>query len=226
MTLSNRLTPAGAAVGVEWQTSLAPVPYLAAMGEMEARVAAIIAGQAPELVWLLEHPALYTAGTSADPDELVEPGRLPVFETGRGGRYTYHGPGQRIAYAMLDLRVRRRDLRAYVHTLEEWIIRALADLGVRSERRAGRIGIWVARADGREDKIAAVGVRVRHWVTFHGIAINLNPNLSDFAGIVPCGIREHGVTSLADLGARATMADLDAALKANFRVFDTLAQSE
>lgn len=226
MTLSNRLTPAGAAAGVEWQTSLAPVPYPTAIAEMEARVAAIIAGQAPELVWLLEHPPLYTAGTSADPSELVEPGRLPVFETGRGGRYTYHGPGQRIAYTMLDLRARRRDLRAYVRALEEWIIRALADVGVRGERRGDRIGIWVARADGREDKIAAVGVRVRHWVTFHGIAINVNPNLADFAGIVPCGIREHGVTSLADLGARVTMADLDAALHANFDVFDTLAQTE
>lgn len=230
MTLINRLTPAGPAAAVEWRTTVAPVPYPAAMAEMEARVGAIIAAQAPELVWLLEHPALYTAGTSADPLELVEPGRLPVFETGRGGRYTYHGPGQRIAYAMLDLRTRRRDLRAYVHTLEEWIIRALADLGVRGERRADRIGIWVSRPakgpGGREDKIAAVGVRVRHWVTFHGIAINVNPNLSDFAGIVPCGIREHGVTSLADLGVRATMADLDAALQANFGVFETLAQTE
>ena len=155
-----------------------------------------------------------------------DPDRLPVFETGRGGRYTYHGPGQRIAYTMLDLRRRGRDLRAYVRALEEWIIRALAELGVRGERREGRIGIWVARGGGREDKIAAVGVRVRHWVTFHGIAINLNPNLADFAGIVPCGIREHGVTSLADLGVGAGLSDLDAALTRTFTVFDALGQAE
>lgn len=224
MTLINRLTPA--ATGVEWLTSQAPVAYPTALAAMEARVAAILAGQAPELVWLLEHPALYTAGTSADPTELVDPDRLPVFETGRGGRYTYHGPGQRIAYAMLDLRRRGRDLRAYVSALEEWIIRALAELGVRGERREGRIGIWVARGGGREDKIAAVGVRVRHWVTFHGIAINVNPNLADFAGIVPCGIREHGVTSLADLGVGAGLSDLDAALARTFDVFDALGQAE
>lgn len=225
MTLINPLTHTELLGGPEWRRSNGPVAYPQAMAAMEERVAAILAGEAPELIWLLEHPALYTAGTSADPAELVEPGRLPVFESGRGGRYTYHGPGQRIAYVLLDLRHRRRDVRAYVGTLEEWIIRALADLGVRGERRTDRVGIWVVGPDGRENKIAAVGVRVRRWVTFHGIAINVSPKLADFDGIVPCGIREHGVTSLAALGVTATMDDVDTALKRNFAAFDALDQA-
>ena len=223
MKLSNELKPTARTVA--WETSQGLVPYPEALARMEARVAGIVAGQAGELVWLLEHPPLYTAGTSADPAELLAPDALPVYPSGRGGRYTYHGPGQRIAYVMADLRQRGRDVRAYVQGLEEWIIRSLADLGVRGERREGRIGIWVADGAGgvarhaplRGDaKIAAVGVRVRHWVTFHGIAINVDPDLLGFAGIVPCGIREHGVTSLAALGVGATMADLDAALRRNF----------
>jgi lipoyl(octanoyl) transferase len=201
---------------VEWRISDQPVPYPEAVAEMEARVAAIHAGDAPELVWLLEHPALYTAGTSANPADLVDPGRFPVFESGRGGQYTYHGPGQRVAYVMLDLKRRGPDIRAYVHDLEEWLIRTLAGFVVRGERRCGRVGIWVERGNGREDKIAAIGVRVRHWVTFHGIALNLDPDLSHFEGIVPCGIREHGVTSLWDLGLTPTMADLDCRLMASF----------
>jgi lipoyl(octanoyl) transferase len=191
------------------------VTYPDALARMEARAAGIVAGRAGELVWLLEHPPLYTAGTSADPAELLAPSALPVYATGRGGRYTYHGPGQRIAYVMADLRRRGRDVRAYVRGLEEWIIRALADLGVHGERRDGRVGIWVER-DGREAKVAAVGVRVRHWVTFHGIAVNVSPDLAHFDGIVPCGVRDHGVTSLAALGNPATMADVDAALRRHF----------
>jgi lipoyl(octanoyl) transferase len=182
---------------------------------MDARAAAIRETGAPELVWLLEHPPLYTAGTSAQAADLLDP-RFPVHRSGRGGQYTYHGPGQRVAYLMLDLDRRGRDVRAYVTRLEAWIIAALAELGVTGERRAGRVGIWVARAGGREDKIAAIGVRVRRWVTLHGISINLAPDLGHFSGIVPCGVREHGVTSLADLGITASMADLDAALKRTF----------
>ncbi|RAU23270.1 lipoate-protein ligase B [Paramagnetospirillum kuznetsovii] len=201
---------------VEWRISDHPVDYLDAVAEMEARVAAIRAGTAPELVWLLEHPPLYSAGTSADPRDLVDPERFPVFESGRGGQYTYHGPGQRVAYVLLDLKRRGPDVRAYVHALEEWIIRTLDRFVVKGERRCGRVGIWVDRGNGREDKIAAIGVRVRHWVTFHGIALNLDPNLSHFEGIVPCGIREHGVTSLWDLGLTPTMEDLDCALMSTF----------
>ena len=201
---------------VAWHISDQTVPYLEAVAAMEARVAAIRAGTMPELVWLLEHPPLYTAGTSADPADLVDPTRFPVFESGRGGQYTYHGPGQRVAYVMLDLKRRGPDVRAYVHHLEEWLIRALARFAVKGERRAGRVGIWVDRGGGREDKIAAIGVRVRHWVTFHGVAINLDPDLAHFQGIVPCGIREHGVTSLWDLGLTPTMADLDCALMGSF----------
>jgi len=200
---------------VEWQSSDAPVAYPAALAAMEARVAAIRAGRAPELVWLLQHPAIYTAGTSAMPNDLLDPTRLPVYRTGRGGQYTYHGPGQRIAYAMLDLRRRGSDLGRYVRDLEEWTIRALARLGVAGLRRPGRVGIWVAGASGREDKIAAIGVRVRHWISFHGVSINLDPDLGHYAGIVPCGIEASGrlgVTSLAALGSGAAMADLDAAL--------------
>jgi lipoyl(octanoyl) transferase len=200
------------ATAIEWRTSDNAVDYLAAVGEMERRVTAIRSGFATELIWLLEHPSLYTAGTSARDAELLEPGRLPVHRTGRGGRYTYHGPGQRIAYVMLDLRRRGQDVRCYVHQLEEWIIRALARFGISGERRAGRVGIWVARG-GQEDKVAAIGVRVRQWVTYHGIAINVDPELENYRGIIPCGIAGHGVTSLARLGVEATMKEVDLALQ-------------
>jgi lipoyl(octanoyl) transferase len=187
---------------------------------MEQRVAAIRAGTAPELIWLLQHPPLYTAGTSARAEELLEPGRFPVYRAGRGGRYTYHGPGQRVVYVMLDLARRGEDVRCYVHHLEEWGIRILARFGVAGERREGRVGIWVRSGDS-EAKIAAIGVRVRRWVTYHGMAINIDPDLDHFRGIVPCGIAEHGVTSLAALGIPATMAEMDAALRETFgRVFD------
>ncbi len=206
------LFPPGA---VEWRRSDAPVAYPEAVAEMESRVEAILAGDAPELIWLLEHPPLYTKGTSADAAELLD-ARFPVFETGRGGRFTYHGPGQRVAYAMLDLRVRGRDVRQYVRNLEAWVIGALARFGVQGEARPDRIGIWVVDGNGREAKIAAIGVRMRRWVSFHGISLNVNPNLEHFSGIVPCGISDFGVTSLAELGIGATMADVDAALKASF----------
>jgi lipoyl(octanoyl) transferase len=206
---------------LEWRISDDPVPYPEAIEAMEARVAAIHAGRAPGQVWLLEHPSLYTAGTSAKPADLLRPDRFPVHPTGRGGQYTYHGPGQRVAYVMLDLKQRGPDLRRYVQDLEEWIIRALARFNVRGERRAGRVGIWVARPCGREDKIASIGVRVRHWVTFHGVSINLDPDLEHFSGIIPCGVESgegspFGVTSLHDLGILAAMPELDAALKASF----------
>ncbi len=209
---------------VEWITSPGLVPYETALTEMEARVAAIAEGRAGEAIWLLEHPPLYTAGTSARAEDLTDPDRFPVHVAGRGGQYTYHGPGQRVAYVMLDLNRRGRDVRAFVHRLEDWIIRALAEFNVRGEIREGRVGVWVVRpekaanADGtaREDKIAAIGVKLRKWVSFHGISINVEPDLSHFDGIVPCGIREHGVTSLVDLGLPVTMADVDAALKATF----------
>ena len=183
---------------------------------MEARVAAIAAGAAAEQVWLLEHPPIYTAGTSARDDDLVDAGRFPVFRTGRGGQYTYHGPGQRVAYVMLNLARRGGDVHAYVSGLERWLIGVLADLGVHAETRKGRVGVWVARGGGREDKIAAIGVRVRRGVTYHGVSLNVSPNLTHFDGIVPCGIREHGVTSLADLGVTAGMAEVDAAMRAQF----------
>jgi len=201
---------------IEWRTSEAPVDYPTAVAEMERRVAAIRAGRATELAWLLEHPPLYTAGTSARAEELIDPGRLPVYRSGRGGRYTYHGPGQRIVYLMLDLRLRGQDVRCYVHHLEEWIIRVLRGFGVYGERRDGRVGIWVAQPSGIEAKIAAIGVRVRQWVTYHGVALNIDPELENYRGIVPCGISEHGVTSLAALGTRATMQDVDAALRSTF----------
>ncbi len=201
---------------VEWRTSERPQAYPEAVAAMEARVAEIRAGRAPELVWLLEHPPLYTAGTSADDADLVDPGRFPVYRTGRGGQYTYHGPGQRVAYVMLDLQRRGGDLRRYVCDLEDWLIRALARFNVKGERREGRVGIWIARDAGREDKIAAVGVRVRRWVTYHGIALNVDPDLGHFEGIVPGGVREHGVTSLVDLGLPVTLADADVALRAAF----------
>jgi len=201
---------------VEWRTSRDPVPYPEAVAEMERRAAAIRAGDATEMVWLLEHRALYTAGTGADERDLLLPDFLPVYRTGRGGKLTYHGPGQRVAYVMLDLQRRGGDLRRFVRDLEEWIIRALARLGVRGERRAGRVGIWVAQPGGGDAKIAAIGVRVRRWVSYHGISINVAPDLTHYRGIVPCGIAEHGVTSLAVEGAAADMAALDAALRATF----------
>jgi len=201
---------------VAWSVSRRPVGYLEAVAAMETRVAAIRAGLAPGHVWLLEHPPLYTAGTGARPEDLLVPGRFPVFTSGRGGRYTYHGPGQRVAYVMLDLRARGADLGAYVRTLEEWIIVALRRFGVVAGRRAGRVGLWVARGDGQDDKIAAIGVRVRRWITFHGVAINIEPDLEHFAGIVPCGIREHGVTSLRALGLATSMAEFDQALRQAF----------
>jgi lipoyl(octanoyl) transferase len=220
--LSGRLT---GDAEVEWRVAQGLTAYPAAVALMEARVAAIRAGEAPELVWLVEHPPIYTAGTSARQSDLID-ARFPVFKTGRGGQFTYHGPGQRVAYAMLDLRHRTPDVRAFVHGLEEWLIRALAALGVKGERREGRVGIWVARGE-REDKIAAIGVRIRHWVTFHGVSLNVSPDLSHFSGIVPCGIRKHGVTSLADLGVKTTMADADVALRAAFEgVFGPLHDAE
>ena len=202
---------------VEWRISTIPVDYEPAVDEMEARVAAIRAGVAPELVWLLEHPPLYTAGTSARDQDLLDPRGLPVHRTGRGGRYTYHGPGQRIAYVMLDLAARDRDVRCHVHRLEEWMIRTLARFGIKGERRDGRVGIWVERPGGEEEKIAAIGVRVRRWVTYHGVALNVDPELEHYRGIVPCGIAEHGVTSLRALRVGATIAEVDAALRATFR---------
>ncbi len=204
--------------GVEWVVAPGLTPYPDAVAAMERHVAAIRDGQANERIWLVEHPPLYTAGTSARPSDLLDAERFPVFETGRGGQYTYHGPGQRVAYAMLDLRNRGQDLRAYVRGLEAWTIATLARFGVAGERREGRVGIWVAHKDGREDKIAAIGVRVRHWITYHGLAINVTPDLAHFQGIVPCGIADAhlGVTSLADLGIGADMADLDTALRESF----------
>jgi lipoyl(octanoyl) transferase len=204
---------------IEWRISDSPVPYPEAVRTMEERVAAIRAGTARELVWLLEHPPLYTAGTSARAVDLLQPDRLPVYASGRGGQYTYHGPGQRVAYVMLDLKRRKPDLRRFVHDLEEWIIRTLACFNVRGERRDGRIGIWVAQPGGREDKIAAIGVRVRHWVSYHGIAVNLDPELEHFTGIVPCGIAPgagFGVTSLHNLGLLISTAEFDAALRGAF----------
>lgn len=204
---------------LEWRVSDTPVDYAEALEFMEKRAAAIRDTGAPECVWLLEHPPLYTAGTSADGADLLDE-RFPVYATGRGGEYTYHGPGQRIAYAMLDLKRRGPDVRAYVRDLEEWVIRTLAGFNVRGERREGRPGVWVRRTDigapAREDKIAALGVRIRRWVTLHGVSINLEPDLTHYGGIVPCGIREHGVTSLADLGITATMPELDMQLRQSF----------
>jgi lipoyl(octanoyl) transferase len=209
------------AADIEWLIEDRRVAYPEAVAFMERRVAEIRAGKAPETVWLLEHPPLYTAGTSARPEDLLEPERFPVYRTGRGGQYTYHGPGQRVAYVMLDLKARGGDVRAFVHDLETWLIATLARFNVVGERRPGRVGIWVARGrsgapDAREDKIAAIGVRVRRWVSYHGVALNVDPDLSHFSGIVPCGVREHGVTSLVDLGRPVTLADVDVALRAAF----------
>ena len=207
---------ATAARAVEWSVAEAPVAYPDAVAAMEERVAAILARQAPEQVWLLEHPPLYTAGTSARADDLLDPQGMPVFKSGRGGQYTYHGPGQRVAYVMLDLAGRgRMDLRCFVRDLEQWLIETLAEFGIAGTRRRGRVGIWV-EAGGGEAKIAAIGVRVRRWVTFHGVSLNVAPDLAHYRGIVACGIREHGVTSLAALGVEARMEEVDRALRRNF----------
>ena len=207
------------AAPVGWAVSADYVPYPAAVAAMEARAAAIADGTAGELIWLLEHPPLYTAGISAKATDLIEPDRFPVFESGRGGQFTYHGPGQRVAYVMLDLTKRGRDVRAFVAALEAWIIDALAAFNVTGELRDGRVGVWVERKGAgwsREDKIAAIGVKLRKWVSFHGISLNVEPDLSHFSGIVPCGQTEHGVTSLVDLGLPVTLDEADAALKASF----------
>jgi lipoyl(octanoyl) transferase len=203
---------------IEWRASDRLVPYPEALAFMEERAAAIRLGAARECVWLLEHPPLFTAGTSADPSELFNPLGLPVFQAGRGGRYTYHGPGQRVGYLMLDLDRRGRDVRCLVHALEGWIIESLADLGVAAHRAPGRIGIWVGEGAG-EEKIAALGIRVKRWVTLHGFSINVAPDLAHFAGIVPCGIADHGVTSLAKLGKQIPIGGVDAALKRQFPAF-------
>jgi lipoyl(octanoyl) transferase len=219
---------------VEWRVEPGLVDYDDAVAFMEQRATDIRDRAAPELVWLVEHRPLYTAGTSAQAQDLIEPDRLPVYKTGRGGEYTYHGPGQRVAYVMLDLKRRREDVRAFVAALEDWIIGALAAFNVKGERREDRVGVWVARpekpllADGRpaEDKIAAIGIRLRRWVSFHGIALNVDPDLSHFAGIVPCGVNGHGVTSLVDLGLPVTIDDADGALRAAFvAVFGPVAEA-
>lgn len=216
--MTDDLPPPDPVADIEWRRSDTPVDYPAALADMEARASAIAADEANERIWLLEHPPLYTAGTSADPAEMLDP-RFPVFDAGRGGRYTYHGPGQRIVYLNIDLRRRGKDVRNFVHNLEGWMIDALGDLGVPARRAEGRIGIWTDDRDGREAKIGAIGVRVRRWVTLHGTAINVNPDLSHFGGIVPCGISEFPVTSLAALGTGAAMADLDSALERHFPSF-------
>jgi lipoyl(octanoyl) transferase len=210
-----------------WAVSEGRIDYPQAVAAMEARAGAIARGEASELVWLLEHPPLYTAGVSARDADLLDPGRFPVFRTGRGGQFTYHGPGQRVAYVMLDLSARRQDIRAFVAALESWILAALSRLAVDGAVREGRVGVWVDRrspgAPVREDKIAAIGVKVRRWVSFHGISLNVEPDLAHFSGIVPCGQTEHGVTSLADLGLTCTMDDADEALRQAFReVFGAL----
>jgi lipoyl(octanoyl) transferase len=239
--LDDRLSPAAVSASstflrsdgtpVQWALSPAPVPYPEAVAAMEARAQAIAEGTAGELVWLLEHPPLYTAGVTAKADDLLSPDRFPVFRSERGGQFTYHGPGQRVAYVMLDLRARRRDVHAFVRALEAWVIEALAAFNVRGEMRTGRVGVWVERrAPGepaREDKIAAIGVKLRRWVSFHGVSLNVEPDLTHFDGIVPCGIREHGVTSLVDLGLPVTMDEADAALKSSFeRLFGPTTSGE
>ncbi|NJO54173.1 MAG: lipoyl(octanoyl) transferase LipB [Bacteroidales bacterium] len=234
MNPRQHLTPVLPAAGiplVEWRIADGLVPYDEAVAAMEARVAAILAGQAPELIWLVEHPPLYTAGTSANDADLLAPGRFPVFRTGRGGQLTYHGPGQRVAYVMLDLSRRGQDVRRFVVALEAWLIATLARFNITGERREDRVGVWVRRpqqSEGREDKIAAIGIRVRRWVTFHGISLNVEPDLSHFAGINPCGIADprYGVTSLVDLGLPVTLPEADMALKAAFQeVFGPLLPS-
>ncbi|MFT6424588.1 MAG: lipoyl(octanoyl) transferase [Celeribacter sp.] len=214
---------------VEWKISSGLTDYDTALTTMEARANAIARGEADELIWLVEHPPLYTAGTSAKIEDLVQPDRFPVYDTRRGGQYTYHGPGQRVAYAMLDLNKRGKDVRKFVHNMESWVIAALAEFNIKGEIREGRVGVWVERDDKpltvtgqkAEDKVAAIGLRIRKWVSFHGLSINVEPDLSHFDGIVPCGITEHGVTSLVDLGLPVTMDDVDMALRRTFDdVFD------
>ena len=222
--IATSFLPLPGSAPVEWRIEPGLTPYDEALTFMEQRADEIRQGTAGELVWLVEHPPIYTAGTSAQEEDLVEPNRFPVFKTGRGGEYTYHGPGQRVAYVMLDLKRRREDVRAFVAALEAWIIEALAAFNVKGERREDRVGVWVVRPDRpplpdgspAEDKIAAIGIRLRRWVSFHGIAINVEPELGHFSGIVPCGVTEHGVTSLVDLGLPVTMTDVDVALKAAF----------
>ena len=219
------------AVPAGWAVSRGLVAYPDAVAAMEARAAAIAEGRAGELVWLLEHPPLYTGGVSAKPGDLLDAGRFPVFQTGRGGQYTYHGPGQRVAYVMLDLTKRQRDVRAFVAALEAWVIGALGRFNVTGEVRPGRVGVWVERrTPGQpptEDKIAAIGVKLRRWVSFHGVSLNVEPDLTHFAGIVPCGVTDHGVTSLVDLGLPVTMDEADAALRASFaEVFGAVADAE
>jgi lipoyl(octanoyl) transferase len=219
--VSDPVREVGPSAVVEWQVSEALTAYPEAVAAMEARVAAIARGEAPELVWLVEHPPLYTAGTSARAGDLLEPGRFPVYETGRGGQFTYHGPGQRVAYAMLSVAARGSDIRRFVRDLEEWIIRTLACFNLKGERREGRIGIWIAKPGGAEDKIAALGIRVRRGVSYHGVAINLDPDLGHFGGIVPCGIQgggasPYGVTSMVREGIMVSMPELDMALRGAF----------
>jgi lipoyl(octanoyl) transferase len=231
--LATSFLPLPGSAPVEWLIQPGLVAYPDALAFMDARAAAIREGAAGELVWLVEHPPLYTAGTSAQAADLIQPDRFPVFAAGRGGEYTYHGPGQRVAYVMLDLKRRREDVRAFVAALEEWIIASLTAFNVRGERREDRVGVWVVRPDRpampdgspAEDKIAAIGIRLRRWVSFHGIAINVEPDLSHFSGIVPCGVADHGVTSLVDLGLPVTMADLDLALKDAFEAVFGLAET-
>lgn len=215
-----RRFPRADGAAAEWARSPGYVDYPAAVAAMEARAAAIAEGAAGELVWLLEHPPIYTAGVSAKGEDLLAPDRFPVFASGRGGQYTYHGPGQRVVYVMLDLRARHKDVRGFVEALETWVISALDAFGVKGEMRPGRVGVWVTRkapgAPAREDKIAAIGVKIRRWVSFHGISLNVEPDLEHFGGIVPCGIVEHGVTSLVDLGLPVTLDEADEALRASF----------
>ncbi len=216
---------------VGWAISTSPVAYPEALAAMEARATAIAEGKAGELVWLIEHPPLYTAGVSAKTADLLQPDRFPVFEAGRGGQYTYHGPGQRVAYVMLDLTQRQRDVRAFVRALETWVIAALDQFNVKGQVRPGRVGVWVERRtpglSPREDKIAAIGIKLRRWVSFHGISLNVEPDLHHFNGIIPCGVTEHGVTSLVDLGLPVTMAEADAALRMSFAAtFGTLADTQ
>lgn len=233
--IATSFPPVPGSAPVEWRIAIGLTPYPEALRFMETRAAEIREGRADEMVWLVEHPPLYTAGTSAKAEDLIEPDRFPVFSAGRGGEHTYHGPGQRVAYVMLDLKRRREDVRAFVAALEEWIIRTLARFNVKGERREDRVGVWVIRPDrpplpgglAAEDKIAAIGIRLRRWVSFHGIAINVEPELSHFSGIVPCGITGYGVTSLVDLGLPVTMADVDIAMKGAFaEVFGPVAALE
>jgi lipoyl(octanoyl) transferase len=226
--LSIEFRPADGRAPVEWVTTDTVVDYPDAIAEMEARAEAIAEGRANERVWLLEHPPIYTAGTSARDEDLVDANRFPVYRTGRGGQFTYHGPGQRIAYVMLDLRRRRQDVRAFVAALEAWLIATLWTFHVRGERREDRVGVWVRRperGETAEDKIAAIGIRMRRWVSFHGLALNVDPDLSHFSGIIPCGVRDHGVTSLIDLGLPVTMPDVDLALRSAFEPIFGLTRS-